>query len=67
MFVVDQITTYLSIRGQLALFSRMLLVKISVGFSNSVCLISGLKGVNITATVGLVIHAAGTDHCYPEM
>lgn len=37
-----------------------LTAKISVGFSNSVCLVSGLKGVNITATVGLVIHAAGT-------
>lgn len=44
-----------------------LTVRISVGSSNSVCLVSGLKGVNITATVGLVIHAAGTDHCCPHM
>lgn len=67
MFVVDQIGSYLSTHGKLAecflLVNANFIPALFFFFSN-LCLISDQTN-SVTATLGLVIHAAGTDdsHC----
>lgn len=70
MFVVDQIGSYLSTHGKLAelflLPNATFTPALFWFFLNSLCLISDQTNrVGVTATLGLVIHAAGTDdsHC----